>query len=88
LVESSTASNLVPESQVAETAPFDATLVDFRLGPHEPLGRLIVGLDEGIDMLLQCERGHSTTLRSALGIVMFPSLLSNGGRSQPVEWAA
>ena len=34
------------------------------------------------------KRGHSTTLRSALGIVMFPSLLSNGGRSQPVEWAA
>jgi len=37
---------------------------------------------------LRGKRGHSTTLRSALGIVMFPSLLSNGGRSQPVEWAA
>ena len=35
-----------------------------------------------------CKRGHLTTLRSALGIVMFPSSLSNGGRSQPVEWAA
>jgi len=34
------------------------------------------------------KRGHSTTLHSARGIVMFPSLLSNGGRSQPVEWAA
>ena len=38
--------------------------------------------------LVDCKRGHSTTLHSALGIVMFPSLLSNGGRSQPVEWAA
>jgi hypothetical protein len=34
-------------------SPFDAALVDFRLGPYEWLGSLVIGLDEGIYMLLQ-----------------------------------
>jgi hypothetical protein len=42
-----------PESQIAETAPFDAALVNFRLGPYERLGSLVIGLDEGIDVLLK-----------------------------------
>lgn len=33
-------------------APFDAALVDFRLGLHERFGIFIIVLDEGIDVLL------------------------------------
>src|SRR2546423_1631140 len=48
-----------PESQIAETPPFDAALVDFGLGPHEWLGIVVVALDEGIDVLLELlERGE------------------------------
>ena len=40
-----------PESQFTDTSSFDAALVDLGLGPNEWLGVLIVGVDEGIDVL-------------------------------------
>ena len=46
-----------PESQLADTATFDAELVDLCFGPDEGFGILIVGLDEGIEMLAKLSDG-------------------------------
>ena len=42
-----------PESQPGDTAAFEPALVDFLLGPSERRSRIIIGCDEGIDVLLQ-----------------------------------
>ena len=42
----------VPESQFADTAAFDATLVHLGFGLHERLGVLIISFAEGIRVLV------------------------------------
>ena len=47
-----------PESQVAETPPLNAALVDFRFCPLEWFGGFIVALDEVADALHQLLNGR------------------------------
>ena len=42
---------------MADTAAFDAALVDLGFGPDERFGIFIVGLDEGVDVLAELGDG-------------------------------
>jgi hypothetical protein len=48
----------------ADTASFDAALMDFGLGPHEWLGICVVVLDKGVDVLCELlDRGEGGPLQ-------------------------
>jgi hypothetical protein len=42
---------------LADTAAFDAALVDLGFGPDERFGIFIIGLDEGVDVLAELGDG-------------------------------
>jgi hypothetical protein len=52
---------LAPESELSDTAAFEAALADLFLGPDEGLGFVVVRVDVGIDVFLKlleaCEEG-------------------------------
>src|SRR5258708_35433411 len=57
-----------PESKLTDTPPFDATLVDLGFGPYEGGGALVVGLDEGSDVVSQLFDGGEGRAGEALSL--------------------
>ena len=73
---------------MADTATFDAALVDLCFGPYEGFGILIVGLDEGIDVLAKLGDGVEgrTVRRLALRIENQISTWLNQEARVGVKW--